>query len=109
MTIEAKKKLNINYRMEPGCLGPTGDTLIEQFCQFAQKKMDKVDSEFITWVIEPRFDKSLPVVQYSINGKQLKAHMVKRYLAFFEQDMDEFEEHFNEELMHHIEEYLERS
>jgi hypothetical protein len=108
MTVEAKKKLTINYRMEPGCLGPTGETLIQKYCEFAQLKMDKVDSTFITWVIEPRFDKSLPEVQYSINGRFLTNHMVKRYLDFFEQDMDEFEEHYNDELMHLIEEFLDR-
>ena len=106
--IPSEKKLTVFYKMEPGCLGPKGKSLIEDYCQFAQQQIECLDSEFVNWVIEPRFDKTLAEIQYKINGKELAPAMVERYLALFERNIDDFEEGFNDKLMGYIDLFLNR-
>jgi len=108
MNLAEEKKLTVFYKMEPGCLGPQGETMIEQYCRYAQEKIEGLDENFVNWVIEPRFDKKLPEVQYKVNGKELISSMVERYLAVFGRDLDEFEESFNQKLTEMIEEFLDR-
>lgn len=106
--IPSEKKLTIVYKMEPGCLGPAGPELIEEYCHFAQQKIETIDSNFVNWMIQPRFDKSLPEIQYLINGKELKPAMVKKYLALFDREIDNFEEQYNDKLMDYIDQFLNR-
>ena len=65
------KKLTVVYRVEPGCLGPTGRDNIEAFCDYANKELAPTDSGFVNWEIMPRYDKSLPEMQYLIANKKL--------------------------------------
>lgn len=102
------KKLTVIYKMEPGCLGPEGTSLIEDYCQFAQKRIAKLDQDFINWVIEPRFNKTLAEIEYRVNGKQLHPAMVQKYLAIFERNLSEFEELYNDKLMGYIDQFLNR-
>jgi len=103
------KKLTVFYKMEPGCLGPDGISLIEDYCSFAQRNIEQFDYSFVNWVIEPRYDKSLPEIQYKINGRELLPDMVERYLAVFDRNLDEFEDSFNEKLTELIEHFLRES
>jgi len=106
MNLPDQKKLTVFYKMEPGCLGPDGVSLIEAYCQFAQTRLEKLDDSFVIWVVEPRYDKSLPEVQYKINGRELISNMAERYLAAFDRELDEFEDSFNKILTEAIEEFV---
>ncbi len=108
LNIPANKKLTVVYKMEPGCLGPNGAALIEDYCQFAQQQISQFNQEFVNWVVEPRFDKSLAEIKYEINGKELLPTMAERYLAKFDHNLDDFEEQFNEQFMNYIEQFLKR-
>ncbi len=83
LPLPCNKKLTVIYKMEPGCLGPNGPLLIEAYCQFAQSRIANLDQDFVSWVIEPRFDKSLAEIQYRVNGRQLHPAMVEKYLSVF--------------------------
>ena len=61
-----EKKLHIIFRVEPGCLGPQGDTHVEKFCEFAQQEFNTIDPELIHWDIIPRFDKSLDEINKTV-------------------------------------------
>lgn len=100
------KKLNVIFRVEAGCLGPNGEEHINNFCAFAQKEMETIDSEFISWEILPRNDKSLPEMEYIINNKKLSYDKTKRLLDIFNKNMDEFEGSFHEKISNLIEVYL---
>lgn len=106
-TLEEDKKLTVTYRVEPGCLGPKGKDLVEDFCSFAQTKFEANDAEFALWNITPRFDKSLPEIQYQIKNKLLSLEQASRYMTMFETDIKPFEEHLEELLVEFIDEFME--
>ena len=100
------KKLTVIFRVEPGCLGPTGEELVDAFCEFAQKKIMPLDADFIHWQIVPRKDKSEAELQYRINDKILSHEQASKYLTLFDKSLDVFEEHLNDNLAMYIDEYL---
>ena len=108
MRLSQEKKLNVLYRVEPGCLGPDGPNTIESFCDYAEKSVENLDSDFVHWDIVPRFDKSLPEMEYKALNKRMSHDQAARYLAVFHKDLDEFEEHLHEQLGNLIEDYLGR-
>ncbi|HHQ4480696.1 TPA: hypothetical protein ACSP1H_001176 [Aeromonas veronii] len=50
MTTPIEKKLTIQIRVEPGCLGPDGKEHIETFCAAAAKIFAAVEPELVSWV-----------------------------------------------------------
>ena len=108
LPLSADKKLNVLFRIEPGCLGPEGVKHVEQFCCYAEKAVEKLDADFVHWEILPRFDKSLPEMEYHINRKRLSHDQAARYLELFNKELDEFEGHLNDNLGELIEKYLAR-
>ncbi len=93
-----EKKLTVTYRVEPGCLGPGGVDLIENFCLFAASEMKGIDSGFIHWNLVPRFDKSLPEMAYEVLGKRMTHQQAEKYLGVFGKNLDELEGHLTDKL-----------
>ncbi len=87
------KKLTVLFRVEAGSLGPNGKDHVEPFCKFAEKELQTLDSNYIHWEIVPRHDKSLPEMDFKVNGKKLSHDKAARYLEVFDQDLDQFELH----------------
>ncbi len=83
LSLPKEKKLTVTYRVEPGCLGPKGADHIEKFCLFAQKQVESIDADFVHWEIVPRYDKSLPEMQYQIGKKRLSHDKAATYLQLF--------------------------
>lgn len=106
LPLPENKKLTVEFRVEPGCLGPSGKDHIENFCQLAQNEIQLINSDFVHWVIIPRYDKSLAEMQYKINNKNLNHTQAAKYLQLFNKNLDEFEEQLNEKLSQLIEHYL---
>lgn len=102
------KKLMVLFRVEPGCLGPDGIEQIEKFCQFAQNEVASIDADFVHWDIVPRFDKSLPELEYKVSHKKLSHDKAAKYLNIFKKCLDEFERHLNDKLASLIDIYLAR-
>lgn len=100
------KKLIVQFRLEPGCLGPDGADFVEDFCLQANKVMKVVDAEFVIWQIIPRFDKSLPEIEYFIADKVLSRDKADKYLELFDKELDEFELHLDEKLTALVDAYL---
>ncbi len=92
------KKMTVLFRIEPGCLGPDGKDHVEGFCTFAKKEVRSLHGDFVRWVITPRYDKSLPETEYKTNNKRLNHDKAAQYLLVFGQDLDDFEEHFQDKL-----------
>jgi len=104
--LDKTKKLCVTFRLEPGCLGPEGKSHITEFCSSAQKEVNKMHTEFVIWNIVPRYDKSLPEIEYKINNKKLTHDKAEKYLNIFNKNLDEFEAGLQDKLAIHIDEYL---
>ena len=102
------KKLTVTFRVEPGCLGPDGIDHIKGFCKFAKKEVAGLNSDFVRWVITPRYDKSLLETEYKTNNKLLDHDKAKKYLSVFGKQLDDFEENLQDKLSILIEQYLGR-
>ena len=85
------KKLSVTYRVEPGCLGPDGMDYVKGFCQFAQQKAGSIDLAYALFEFVPRYDKSLPELQYQVVGKAISSLQATKFLAVFGSTLDEFE------------------
>lgn len=101
-----ERKLSITYRVEPGCLGPDGVKVIDKFCGVAQQEFKSLDADYVIWNIVPRNDKSLPEMQFYVLGKMLTEAQAEKYLAGFDKDLAELEEHLSEKLATLIDNFL---
>lgn len=108
IALSDEQKITVIFRVEPGSLGPTGIDHIEQFCPLAQSAFEKIDADFALWQIIPRHDKSLPELEYRLNGKGLNASQAEKYLSVFNRHIDELEEHLEENISLLIENFLGR-
>ncbi len=106
LTLPRDKKLTVIFRIEAGCLGPTGQELIDNFCLLAQKEFESIDSDFMHWKIEPRHDKELPEIDYEVNDKKLTHDKAEKYLEIFKQSLDDVEGHLHEKLAILIDQHL---
>lgn len=70
-TTGSAKKLTIQIRIEPGCLGPDGKRHIETFCAAASRIFATMEPERVNWVLIPRHDKLLPEQEFLIEGRKL--------------------------------------
>lgn len=104
--VPAQKKLIVIARVEPGSLGPDGMDRVEEFCRFANQNLVTDGQRYTRWQIIPRYDKTLPEMEYFIQHKKLNAFQVTKYLDFFDSDVDLFEEDFYAHLTNCIEKYL---
>lgn len=105
MSLPIYKKLNVLFRVEPGCLGPDGINHVERFCKYAALRMD---ASYIRWVITPRYDKSLPEIEYKVGNKQINPYQAQQYLIVLDKSMEDFEEILQEKLAELIDEFLGR-
>ena len=106
--ISTDKKLRVKFCLESGCLGPEGANLIDEFCEFAQQEITSFNADFIVIEISPRVDKTLPEIQYGLNGKGLDSNQASRYLKMFEQNLSSFEAQLDEKLVMMIEKFFDR-
>ena len=105
-TISSDKQLTVIARVEPGSLGPDGLNYVEDFCRFANQNMSTSAESYSRWQIIPRYDKTLPEMEYFVTHKKLNNFQVEKYLSLFNNDMDSFEEEFYCKLTTLIETYF---
>ena len=105
LPLPQEKKLTVVCRIEPGCLGPEGKDHIDEYCRFAQKQVEPIDSDFVHWELVPRFDKTLPEMQYKIGNKNLTHDKAAKYLEMFKKNLDVFEDHLHEKLADLVDHY----
>lgn len=108
LPIPDDKKLQVTHRVEAGCLGPEGHTLILGFCLQAEQQISSMYSDFIKWKVIPRMDKHDPEIEYSLMNKQLSRNQLNRYLSLFEMTVDQFETELSERVGGLIEQYTAR-
>jgi len=102
------QRLTVIYRIEPGCLGPQGDSHIDTFCAFAQDSFDALALEYIDWQLLPRQDNAAAEIQFKIDRKTLTRDQAEKYLRLFEEDIVEFESLMGDTLTHLVEDYFRR-
>lgn len=103
LMLPEEKKLGVLFRVEPGSLGPDGKLQAQAFCDHAEQVMSTLDSAIIKWKIVPRFDKTLPELEYSIGDKRLSRSQASKYLVLLQHDLDVVEEHLVEQISSLIE------
>lgn len=101
------KKLSILIRLEPGCLGPDGKNHIEVFCSDAKPKLKSFHGGIIRWNIEPRYDKSLPEIEYQLHKETVSNKQLEDFFTEFDIALGDFEEALDERLAELIEHYFE--
>jgi hypothetical protein len=106
LPLPENKKLTVTYRVESGCLGPSGASHISAFCEYTQGKIQSLDADYVIWDITPRHDKALPEMQYSVAGKRINHIQAEKYLAVFGKSLDEFEGHLVDKLAGLIDEFF---
>lgn len=106
--MSATPLLEVIYRVEPGCLGPQGKEYIADFCQFAQPLVTAHTAGFMRWILQPRFDKSLPEMQCTLAGRTLSSSQATRYFALYQADAEQLEMELNEQLTLLIDQYFGR-
>ena len=102
------KKLFVIYRVEPGCLGPQGRSHIAEFCLFAETELVSLNSDCIAWSVEPRNDKTLPEMQYTLADRRISPSQAQKYLAVFDKVLDDIECALGDKLDALIEQYMSR-
>ena len=107
-SLQENQKLVVIYRVEPGCLGPEGDSLVDDFCNFAQSKFQDFNTDCIVWHIVPRKDKAIPEMEYNVADKKLNHIQAEKYLAVFGKELDELEGHLSGTLTSLINEFMGR-
>lgn len=70
-TSPTAKRLTIQIRIEPGCLGPDGKVHIDTFCTAAGRVFAALEPERLSWVLLPRHDKQLPEQEFLFEGRKL--------------------------------------
>ncbi|VAW58148.1 hypothetical protein MNBD_GAMMA11-859 [hydrothermal vent metagenome] len=106
------RKLNVIFRIEPGCLGPEGGKLIDDFCRSAQTQIEHASDHFTSWnklvicQLAPGNNKALPEVQYKINNKALSSEKAEKYLSAFGMQLNDFEHDLNEKVVDLIDTHL---
>ncbi|RCU49489.1 hypothetical protein DU002_11240 [Corallincola holothuriorum] len=91
LSVAEERKLLVIIRVEPGCLGPDGADHIEGFCQLAQLAFEPRYAGIIRWQVVPRYDKSLPELQYLMANKNLAHEQVEKVLDLINLSLDDFE------------------
>ncbi|EOD56367.1 hypothetical protein [Aeromonas molluscorum] len=80
MTVTAKR-LTIQIRLEPGCLGPDGKAHIDTFCAAATRIFAAIEPERLHWVLLPRHDKQLPEQEFFIDDRKLSEEQATQLIA----------------------------
>lgn len=106
MTTPIEKKLTIQIRVEPGCLGPDGKTHIETFCAAAAKIFAAVEPELVSWVLIPRYDKQLPEQEFFIEGRKLNEEQASLLLRRVGRELTEIQDRLDSVLAQLVERYF---
>ena len=100
------KKLTIQIRVEPGCLGPDGKEHIETFCVAAAKIFEAVEPELVSWVLIPRYDKKLPAQEFFLNDLKLSEEQASLFLRRFGRELGEVQDQLDSVLAQLVERYF---
>ncbi|ENC6419586.1 MULTISPECIES: hypothetical protein [Aeromonas] len=106
MTTPIEKKLTIQIRVEPGCLGPDGKEHIETFCAAAAKIFAAVEPELVSWVLIPRYDKQLPEQEFFLNDLKLSEEQASLFLRRFGRELGEVQDRLDSVLAQLVERYF---
>ncbi len=99
-------KLTVVVRVEPGSLGPDGQDLVEGYCEVANQSFSKIHPELIEWQVVPRFDKTLPEMEFSLNSKKLNAEQTNKMLSLIGYDEEKLEVDTMSHIANLIDKYL---
>ncbi len=99
-------KLDILIRVEPGSLGPDGLDHVEDFCLVAKQYYARLYPELANWNVVPRYDKTLPEMTYTLNGRPLSEEQIDKLLNLIGKDEEQIETEVMDYLAKLIDKYL---
>ena len=105
-TQPTEKKLTIQIRVEPGCLGPDGKAHIETFCAAAARIFAAVEPELVNWTLLPRYDKQLPEQEFFIDGRKLSEEQASLFLRRLGRELGEVQDKLDSVLAQLVERYF---
>ena len=103
--IPESQKLHMLFRVEPGCMGPAGIDHINEFVDYANENIKRLNKPYVVWQIEARTNKKLPEIEYRVANKLLKEPQVEKYLSLFGSSVDTFEDEVNEHIALMVDEF----
>lgn len=102
----AAAELILLYRVEPGCLGPDGLNHVEAFCRFSNAQRRPSDWPALRWHFTPRYDKSLPEIEFRWHEKPLRTAQVEQILSRLQTNLERVEAEMGEKTAELIELFL---
>ncbi|MCS3459816.1 hypothetical protein [Aeromonas sp. BIGb0445] len=105
-TTVTAKRLTIQIRLEPGCLGPDGKSHIETFCAAATRIFAAIEPERVHWVLLPRHDKQLPEQTFFLGDRKLSEEQAAQLMGRMGLDLATLQEHSDAMLALLVERYF---
>lgn len=99
-------RIQLLYRVEPGCLGADGIDHIEAFCQFAANKI--LPPSYAIFSFIPRYDKLLDEKEYTLMNRKLSGDQVISYFEKIDKPFDEFESQVDESMAFVVDAFFDR-
>ncbi|MFY8352255.1 hypothetical protein AAEU29_17070 [Pseudoalteromonas sp. SSM20] len=97
-------KLVIRFRLEPGCLGPTGTDYVEDFCRLIN--LVEFSYPFVELNVIPRYDKTLPEWEYLLSDKLISESQADRVLELHNFTIESMEEAVDEFITLKVEQFM---
>ena len=104
--MEKDIRIQLLYRVEPGCLGPDGIEHIEEFCAFAEKKIPPPNYAVFSFI--PRYNKLLDEKEYTLLNRRLSQSQVESYFTKIDKQLDDFESQIDELIAFAVEAFFKR-
>ncbi|MDE3272022.1 hypothetical protein [Pseudoalteromonas sp. G4] len=97
-------KLVIRFRLEPGCLGPTGTDYVEDFCRLIN--LVEFSYPFVELNVIPRYDKTLPEWEFLLSDKLISESQADRVLELHNFTIESMEEAVDEFITLKVEQFM---
>lgn len=104
--IDDLKKLTLYLRVDPSALGPDGQALVDEFCQFAEPVLNSKTDEHIRVLLKVRQGADEPPCEFFALKKLLTYDQADQYLSLFNQELDSVEAAVEEQMSQLMDEFL---
>ena len=108
LPLTEQQKLQLQFCLEHGALGPDGKNKINAFCQFANQAFRDFEADILSCSFLPRSGLEDEEIRYFVADKALSRKQAKRYLKALNKDIDTLEMELHERLLLLIEAFMGR-
>ncbi len=108
LPLAEQQKLQLQFRLESGALGPDGKNKLNAFCQFSNQAFKDFEADILSCSFLPRNGLEDDEISYFVAGRALSRKQAKRYLKALNKDIDKLEMELHERLLALIEAFMGR-